>query len=1085
MSHQTQGVAWRSRPVFISSTFTDMQAERDYLRDHVIPELQERLRERRHHLEPIDLRWGVETVTIDEQQAKEMLVLKVCLDEIRRSRPFLIALVGDRYGWVPPEERMRAAVDEEGFRTDVEGKSVTALEIEYGVLDSADQKRRSLFYFRDPLPYDQMPAETAALYSDAHNPAAGADAAAQRLRALKDRIRRDPSLEGRVHQYQAQWDAQQQRVTGLEQWGQQVLEDLWRELDEETREFIRQPLPSWQDQERWALEEFVENRGRGFVGRVEITGELLGLAESPDQEVLTWGACVTGESGAGKSALFAHLFRKLEDRDDLLLLSHAAGISPRSNQVDAMLRRWIGELAQALDRTDSLPDTANAEEVEQTFGELLVAASASRRVVLLIDALNQFEPTTRGRHLTWLPQRLPANTRLIATTIPGTQSKALEQRTGIQSFPLPLLDQDEAEEIAEAVCERYHRQLNPEVLQELLKHSRSDRQPSAGIPLWLELALEELQLLDADDFERAQQEYTGSADDRLQKMMCDVAAYLPGDVESLYGEMLDRCEKLYGAGWASGFACLIAVSRNGWREADLRELLPRAVQQMVPGEPDEPWNDLRFAALRRGFRAHLVQRGAQSQWDFFHAQMRQAVERKSLHDIDLSVQLHILIADYLESLPESDPVRQVELMFHQIGTHDRLRAARYYARLERGGNELLEATRAVAEHVLAGLTEEGNPQLAWILSILDEAALIPEEQATLCNRYHFELFDALENNAPLGTLLALFKRTSEVLGQLCQQAPQNAAWQRDLSVCHSKLGDVFHEQGDLTAALAAYRASQEIRERLAAADPKNADWQRGLSASHSKLGNVFRTQGDLTAALAAYRASQEISERLAAADPQNAVWQHDLVVSDFKLAMLADQSAQSDQAQLNSDAYRQVLLRMKAAGMHLDPLLLQQLENPAPPPHPDAATAGTLPDAITDFTSRELAGVTKPFSEVSTKYTDVVAEKNNRAVALLRQGKVEQALTMLRRILFPNGRLSMQDDVPSVVKSNFVTGQLLAQNIEGAEATLAQLTDSDTPRLRELKAAIIAWRAKLTWAQKIGLKAKPPIAIDGPFGDML
>ena len=89
----------------------------------------------------------------------------------------------------------------------------------------------------------------------------------------------------------------------------------------------------------------------------------------------------------------------------------------------------------------------------------------------------------------------------------------------------------------------------------------------------------------------------------------DVAAQLPGDVEPLYGEMLERCETLYGAGWARGFAGLIAVSRHGWREADLEQLLPRAARQMAPGEPDEPWNDLRFAALRRGFRAHLVQRG--------------------------------------------------------------------------------------------------------------------------------------------------------------------------------------------------------------------------------------------------------------------------------------------------------------------------------------------------------------------------------------------------------------------------------------------------------------------------------------------
>ena len=302
--------AWQSRPTFISSTFVDMQAERDWLRDRVIPELQERLRERRHHLQPIDLRWGVETVTAADQQAKELLVLKVCLNEIKRSRPFLIALVGDRYGWVPPEERMRAAVDEQGFRTDVAGKSVTALEIEFGVLDNTDQKRRSLFYFRDPLPYDQMPPETAALYSDAHNRVPGADAAAARVQALKDRIDRDPSLAGRVHRYRADWDARQQRVTGLEQWGQQVLEHLWQDLDDETREVARQPLPSGQDQERWTLEEFVENRGRGFLGRVQITQELLTLAtgESPGSPLPLAGegsGVRAGSLGAGPPALGA------------------------------------------------------------------------------------------------------------------------------------------------------------------------------------------------------------------------------------------------------------------------------------------------------------------------------------------------------------------------------------------------------------------------------------------------------------------------------------------------------------------------------------------------------------------------------------------------------------------------------------------------------------------------------------------------------------------------------------------------------------------------------------------------------------
>ncbi|MBK9681539.1 MAG: DUF4062 domain-containing protein [Saprospiraceae bacterium] len=54
-------ISWKAQPLFISSTFTDMMAERDALRDFVFPELAERLRARHIHLEPIDLRWGVET----------------------------------------------------------------------------------------------------------------------------------------------------------------------------------------------------------------------------------------------------------------------------------------------------------------------------------------------------------------------------------------------------------------------------------------------------------------------------------------------------------------------------------------------------------------------------------------------------------------------------------------------------------------------------------------------------------------------------------------------------------------------------------------------------------------------------------------------------------------------------------------------------------------------------------------------------------------------------------------------------------------------------------------------------------------
>ena len=63
-----------------------MQAERDHLLTHVFPALKEWLATRRRHLEWVDLRVGVSTAEQDEV-SRELSILSVCLDEVRRSRP--------------------------------------------------------------------------------------------------------------------------------------------------------------------------------------------------------------------------------------------------------------------------------------------------------------------------------------------------------------------------------------------------------------------------------------------------------------------------------------------------------------------------------------------------------------------------------------------------------------------------------------------------------------------------------------------------------------------------------------------------------------------------------------------------------------------------------------------------------------------------------------------------------------------------------------------------------------------------------------------------------------------------------------
>src|SRR5688572_29154217 len=92
---------WKEIRVFISSTFKDMQAERDHLVRFVFPRVREKLLARRLRLVDVDLRWGV---TADQD------AFDLCMKEIDLCRPRFLCMLGGRYGWVPPPRTLAADV---------------------------------------------------------------------------------------------------------------------------------------------------------------------------------------------------------------------------------------------------------------------------------------------------------------------------------------------------------------------------------------------------------------------------------------------------------------------------------------------------------------------------------------------------------------------------------------------------------------------------------------------------------------------------------------------------------------------------------------------------------------------------------------------------------------------------------------------------------------------------------------------------------------------------------------------------------------------------------------------------------------
>ena len=88
--------AKRQIRVFLSSTFADMQDERNYLVKKVFPMIKAECHRRNVNFSVIDLRWGV-----TEEDSKSGKVIEICIDEIEHTRPFFIGMIGGRYGWIP------------------------------------------------------------------------------------------------------------------------------------------------------------------------------------------------------------------------------------------------------------------------------------------------------------------------------------------------------------------------------------------------------------------------------------------------------------------------------------------------------------------------------------------------------------------------------------------------------------------------------------------------------------------------------------------------------------------------------------------------------------------------------------------------------------------------------------------------------------------------------------------------------------------------------------------------------------------------------------------------------------------------
>ena len=813
--------------VFISSTFRDMQAERDYLVKFIFPQLRKLCDQRAVTWGEVDLRWG-----ITEKQANEGQVLPICLAEIVRCRPYFIGLLGERYGWIP-EQIDPDIIAQEPWLAELKDHSVTELEILHGVLNNPDMAERALFYFRDPacihlidaakLPdFDEVPnPEEVLLYGD-EKARERAEERKGKLNALKERIR-------------GSGQPVKENFRSPQELGEWVLADLTAIIDSL---YPEGSIPDALAREAELHELFARSRSQLYIGGEKYYDQI-----DKDTRESKLPLVVLGESGSGKSALLANwALRCREAHPDEPVLMHFIGASPASADWAAMLRRIMAELIKNFGMETQIP--ADDQKLSEGFPNFLSIAAAKGRFTLVLDALNQLEDRQGARELLWLPNALPENMRLVLSTLPGPSLDAALERDW-PTLTVQPLELEERKDLTRAFLEQYAKALSPE------RVDRVASDPQSANPLGLRLLLDELRQFGSHEH----------LDERID-------TYLGAkSIPALFDLVLQRCEQDFEVerpGLVKEALSLIWAARRGLSEAELLDML---------GPEGLPLPQRVWAPLALALENSLFDRGGLL--NFFHDFIRQAVEQRYLKSAEEREQAHRRIAEYFASM-EGFPVRKLDELpwqlqqaeawqglfdlladldfFEALFKKDEQEVAIYWAAVEAGSG--LKRTQAYKD-----VSKRGLHMLNWlalnymVAGYLEEAMDLLKELEYVCRETdNLDVLSACFGNQ--ANILYAWGKLEEAM-DMHQDEERICRQLKNLDGLSNTLGNkasIFYTWGRLNEAMALYEEVEHLNRQMGNLD--------GLSKTIGNQALILYAWGRLEEAMALYKEQERLCGQL-------------------------------------------------------------------------------------------------------------------------------------------------------------------------------------------------------------------------------
>ena len=675
---QLEANTWQEIRLFLSSSFIDTHAERDVIIKRVIPSLNRRLAPMFVRFTPVDLRWGV----LAEESKDCRAIQKTCLNQIEECKThpqqsaWFLGLRTQRYGWVMDEY-----MDSKDFNHPDQfqwidelakiGKHVSITSLECLHASVAPCKRTVqptvFFYQRNILNPEDVESNLRWVFEFEYVPEDRELEDEVRFQYSKtkwaesyeeDRENLDAFLQGseyiKYRKYDCRYEVGGAKITGggggkkmfgvgyvtdLEEFEKQMEHDLYEAVVNnfktadlsDIKPYVLKNIP---------YENAMKEKAASFVGRDALIEKCIAFCSQKSEDIKEQSnvMIVHGEPGCGKSALAAALSMKIVQQfrsDGHFVFVHAVDTCPDSSSIVSMIKRlhlnlqWFARESLGEDICED-NDLESPADLKQNHVRLMVAAAAKnpdKLFVVLVDAVNQFNPALQAHKMWWLPANPPQNLRIIVTTLNtenDTFANACKVCPGAYKVPVEEMSLQDAEIMVTKMLAKYQKKLTTtdggflgNQMQALLGKNLS--------PLYLTAATQALRTYGI-----------------FEKLSSYIES-LPTTIAELFKFLLDGWKVEYGAGFVQDVLGILCLSTDGILENTINDILSFVERQ------ENSVYECTFSRIYESLKGFLAAGGG-GHLRLFHDQLNKVVSQEILTP-EAEVRLHKhLVAFHLEQI---------------------------------------------------------------------------------------------------------------------------------------------------------------------------------------------------------------------------------------------------------------------------------------------------------------------------------------------------------------------------------------------------------------------------------------------------